>query len=257
MFGECVDQLLKLYPKPDDLLSVLGSLSGRHRDNLEREVSEHLALRICFLLLGELESSSSYETFDRRLRLRLAPGNERLFSVSDSLARTLALVSAKDDSGRLGLRALTYPHRRALFAAQNHRCAVCGFAFTGREETGDRTEYECSPTLDHKVPFRLGGEGYANLWILCGRCNGLKEARVHVGETGRPWTNNYVYSDKRRVVAFWAMWRDRQCTTDGCIKTARAGRLYVERRVARGAWVLDRCVTRCGDHIDHDRRAEY
>lgn len=257
MLKRTVETLLQLHPTVDSLSAAIAGASGLKKDAIEDEVKEHLATRLAFLLLGEIASVSNYDAFEARIRRRLPATGQDVTVLVESLAALLSNTLAAESCRKPGIADLPYPVRKSMLRAQRHRCAVCGFSFLDDESDGNRSPQENAPTLDHRVPFRLGGDELANLWILCGRCNSTKEARVHVGESGRPWINNFVYSTSTRSLAFWTMWRDRQCTEVGCEGAPNTTRLYVQRRNERGEWFLDNLVTRCGIHSWPEERLAY
>jgi hypothetical protein len=256
VFEEAVEQLLRECPSLDALLGLLGAVSQQPREQTETEVKRHVATRIVFLLLSEIDGSPNYLVTRRRLDGRLA-GHCR---DTDELVRALVVLSGHVDSlsvrWRSGLEDLTYVTRRALFQSQGYRCGVCGWEF-GRVDLEQRTEKQSTPALDHRVPFALGGDRLSNLWILCGLCNSVKQNRLHVGEHGPVWTGNYVYWFRRKTVAFWAMFRDRRCQQGNCSIPPAEGRMHVVRRENRGGWALDNCLTVCSSHVGQHDAIQY
>ncbi len=250
MLEPVTSELLRLHPTLDDLIGLLSRLGGRPPDDTIAEVREHLALRVLFLLLGEVDSAPNYDVLRRRLeaRLRIAEAS----ALIDALAAIRAHVQSADVGPRSGLEDLTHTFRQDLFRRQGHRCAVCGWHFFNPNSPG-RPETLAGPTLDHRVPHRLGGDHASNIWILCHRCNSIKRARLHVGEHGPVWTDNHVYAPRLQAVAFWVLMRDRACTIAACQHTGATARLFVARVGGQGGWVFDNCTTLCETHArGHD-----
>lgn len=239
-----IAELKKSAPTSDRLLELLAELSGRTLGDVTTEIDDHLASRIGFLLLGEIAGAENFETMLTRLRHRLNMSLSDATALAQELAETAASIEAASIRRKAGLRDLPYPMRQRLFAQQNSRCGVCGWKFADEVPTWRQPE-ECQATLDHRTPYRLGGERIENLWVLCGLCNLLKDSRVHVGEHGRLWINNHVYWEGQRAVAFWTLWRDRSCSV--CDASASTTRLTVRLRGA-GAWVVDNCQAVCVAH---------
>jgi hypothetical protein len=248
MFSTATREIRQLHPRLVDLLRVLAGLSGRSADEVSEELESHLAARICFLLLGELDGASSFEVIQRRLTRRLQRDSKDMSDLVQALASTLVSIDSADLAQRSTLLDLPYPTRQKLLALQRGRCAICGWEF-GRD-LGTRTPYEAYATLDHRDPYRLGGDQLSNLRILCGLCNSVKEAAVHVGEQGRVWINNHVYGSPGRAAAFWAMARDSRCRIDLCDETARSSRLFAQRIRGSGPLILDNLTVRCSTHAD-------
>ena len=255
MVSAAVHEILKLGPSTAEMLGLLSQVSGRSLEELEGEIRIHLAARIMFLLLGDASGAANYELIAKRIERRLE-GVGELEPLTRAVARALALVDSSDARSRVGLQDLPYPVRRQLMVKQANRCAVCGWRF-GADFDDQRTQGEGRPTLDHLVPFRLAGDELENLRVLCGLCNAVKEATLHVGEHGRIWTNNHVYFLRLRAVAFWSLVRDGSCRALGCATGPRESRLFVERRGHRGAWVFDNCTVRCEKHMTAGELVEY
>jgi|SRR5262245_22663518 len=255
MLPTAARELLRLTSGIDGLLRILSQVTGRPVEELEAEVKSHLAARISFLLLGEVEDASNYNIILKRLtaRLRISSSLEPL---TDAIANTLLCLGTAADVRRLSLLDLPYPARQQILQRQGRRCAICGWSFT-ESASHRKTSAEASPTLDHRIPYRVGGEHLDNLWILCGLCNSIKEATIHVGEHGRIWSNNYVYFPRLRAVAFWTFVREGQCRKEGCAASAAVSRLYVERLRHRGAWILDNCIVYCEQHVTVSESIDY
>jgi len=254
MLPAAAQEVLRLQPNIDGLLSLLAQITSRPVSELESELKTHLAARICFVLLGEVETATNYDVIVRRLAARLGTPHA-IEPLTDAVARTLIFLDSAGDGRRLGLADLPYPIRRELFMRQGYRCAVCGWKFSGPAPVSGSKER--APTLDHRIPHRIGGEQIENLWILCALCNSIKEATIHVGEHGRIWSNNYVYSPRLRPVAFWTIMRERFCRESSCNAGPNGIRLYVERIHHRGAWVLDNCTVRCSLHVTPSESIDY
>jgi len=247
-----------LWSTTETLLELLGRLSDRPSEDVESEVREHLALRIAFILIAEAEGAPNFSLVEQRVRERLRgvpPENLRM--LTRALALSMSQIDSWSDTPRAALMELPYPVRQRMLRAQGDRCALCGWPFADEATAGNRSEPECSPTLDHRIPYRIGGNTEENLWILCGRCNAIKEAALHIGEHGRIWTNNYLYLSRPRVVAFWTFTRDRQCRVPGCGAGPSQTRLFCARCSARGEVVVDNCRTLCEQHRDPDNGVEY
>jgi hypothetical protein len=238
-------EVLRKAPSIEDLLALLTDLSGRAQDELRAELSEHLATRVAFLLLGDVLDAGNYSIVQDRLARRFGAARGDVTALADELAHTMARIDAAGISRKSGLRDLPYPIRRRLFATQNNRCGICGWCFAD-DVPSWRCEAECQATLDHRVPFGFGGERLENLWVLCSLCNTIKAARTHIGENGRVWINNHIYYEAKRPVAFWTMRRDKKCVD--CSMGPGATRLQVQRRNQLGAWVVDNCRTVCPAH---------
>lgn len=249
-----VKEILRRTSSLDDLIALLADLSGRPADVVRTELVEHLGTRVAFLLLGEALSAPNYSAIEARVERRFNGDTETVRELASELARTVACIEAADVSRKASLRDLPYPLRQRLFRHQRNRCGICGWCFA--DDTPKwRAPEECLATLDHRTPFRLGGDCLENLWILCGLCNLLKESRLHVGEHGRIWINNHVYYEGTRPVAFWTLQRDSGCTL--CGRGPDSSRLRVRRRHEAGAWVVDNCQTLCVEHDDAGGAIDY
>lgn len=244
-----------------DLVGLLSRLSGRSTDETVTELREHLASRIFFLLLSDIATASSYTTIERRVSSRLEGTTHDPKRVSTLLAETLGRIEASSVARRSSLGDLPYPTRRSLFDRQNNRCAVCGWSFSTFPLPSHRSSTEAEATLDHIIPFRLGGDRRENLGVLCGLCNSIKNAAIHVGERGRVWIDNFIYGQTRvnyrRSVAFWTLARDKVCRWDSCNNGAFDGQLFAVRRDNTGGWVLDNCVTCCSLHLGEFEALDY
>jgi 5-methylcytosine-specific restriction endonuclease McrA len=249
-------EVLRLWAGTEELLEVLSRLSGRSVEELESELREHLAVRISFLLLGEARGASNYFVLEKRVRDRLTLEGTEVKRLAGALALSASQVDAWNEEPRTALTELPYPVRQRMLRRQGARCAICGFRF-GKENTGRRSTLESMPTLDHRVPYRVGGNAERNLWILCGLCNRIKEAAVHVGEHGRVWSNNFVYFSRSRVVAFWTFVRDKGCRSTGCEKGPGSSRMFCRRRSLKCEVVVDNCMTLCEEHQKLDDIVDY
>ena len=140
-------------------------------------------------------------------------------------------------------------HRR-LLDNQNERCALCGSRFN----------QEVTETLDHILPWRLGGDVLdgANWRVLCEPCNRGKGATIssHV----LPEYHNWAYgvrpeSDTEHnadifsaVGRFVALSNSRVCQHPSCGKGPRESQLHVELRIATGFTIFDHLTVLCDDH---------
>jgi hypothetical protein len=229
----------------DALIALLAEHSGRTVSDVTKEISEHLGTRLAFLLLGDVMDAPNYSVLEHRIANRFGANGGEVVELAHELAQTMACTEAATISRKSSLRDLPYPIRRRLLQSQNGRCAICGWLFSGDTPTW-RCESECEATLDHRVPFRLGGERLENLWILCGLCNAIKASWSHIGEHGRIWINNHIYYEGERSVAFWVMCRQKACSQ--CSALAGEARFLVRRRRDTGAWVADNCEIICENH---------
>lgn len=251
-----VKELLRLQPELDDLIVVLADLTSRSTDEIRREIEEHVAWRTIFVLLGLLETAPNFDALEKRAMTLLGRRISDSTDLIGSLATTLLEIEAAQLVPRTSIRDLTHTRRQALLEAQGYRCAVCGWDFSDpTPETTNGSHRD--PTLDHKIPIRLGGDGRLNLWILCNLCNSIKREYVHVGETGPVWIDNHVYWGREKATAFWTMYRDRSCTEAECEDGPQRGRMRVVRRGDRGPWVLDNCLTKCSVHVRRNQSLPY
>lgn len=246
-------EVLELHPTVDGLIGLLSDLGAQSVDETVAELKEHLALRLVFLLLSETEGAPNYHVLSSRIERRLGA---RGTAVARAVAGIRAHMQAANVTLRSGLEDLSHTFRQSLFTKQGHRCGVCGWHFGEANHPG-RIDTLAVPTLDHRVPYRLGGDQTSNIWILCHLCNVIKHARLHVGEHGPIWTNNYVYWPRQQAVAFWVLMRDRRCKAAACTATAATSRLRVVRLSNCGAWVFDNCLTVCEDHLDNGDALSY
>ncbi len=249
-----VKEILRRSSSLDDLVTLLAELSGRSSAAVQDEIVAHLGARIAFLLLGEISDAPNYAAIESRVARRYRADLASVRDLAAQLAQTAAWVNAAEVSRKTSLRDLPYPLRQRLFISQGNRCGVCGWCFADSPSPWRILE-ECQATLDHRMPFRLGGDRLENLWILCGLCNAIKESKSHIGEHGRVWMNNHVYYDGQRPVAFWTMRRDLGCTR--CGRGPEAVHLKVVRRNVTGAWVVDNCATVCGEHVEAGDPIDY
>lgn len=248
MFPQAARELMRVCGGLDGLLSHLALLAGRPKEDLLREIEEHVAARLFFLVVGELQDASNYDSIGSRLGHAL-PGipPAELARLHEFFAATVVHIEAAQLGRRSSLADLPYYQRQKLFRAQAYRCAVCGWSFEHNRDSR-RSDAEIQPVLDHRVPYRIGGDRAENLWILCGLCNAIKREYFHVGESGRIWIDNTVYPARERAIAFWTFWREPSCTHTLCTRSARDGRLYATRVRQGGAWTVDTCRTRCAVH---------
>ena len=222
-------------------------LSGQPREAIIHELESHLATRIFFMLLGEVSEVANYDALERRLAEALGSPSDEIGDLAKELARTLACTDHV--TARKNLSEIPYPFRAKLRAKCGNRCSICGWDFASGP-VPPRVEAHCVPHLDHRVPIRIGGDADANLWLLCGLCNSVKGSALIVGEHGRVWSNNFIYSHRLNHVALWTMLRDGACTESDCAIGPSKSRLCVVRRTGRGRWVLDNARTVCSQHAE-------
>jgi hypothetical protein len=239
------EALRGLFPSLEELLRAISTLSGRNQGDLEEELSSHLRLRLLFLLLGLAEGASNFAVIERRIQRGLELDRDSAQSVARVISVLLANVAGADVSGRQGISSITYLQRGRLLRRQGGRCAICGRMFSHSDE--ERLSLD-EMTLDHRIPFRLGGDDESNLQILCRRCNAVKRHYLHVGESGSVWMNNHVYWSNRRVVAFWVLVRDGACQRHSCGRGPDVSSLSAGRRSDAGPWSFDNCIALCDSH---------
>src|SRR5262245_33440532 len=124
-----VAEVLREAPSLDQLLDLLQELSGRSAQELRQEITEHVAARVAFLLLGDALGTQNYLTLEARMRTRLAPHVAAYKAITKELAQTAAWIEAAHRDRKTSLRDLPYPVRQRLFKTQNNRCGVCGWSF--------------------------------------------------------------------------------------------------------------------------------
>lgn len=256
MIPKAIDELIRIYPDLKDLIALLGNLTDRPTQDTELEIKQHLAARVFFLLLGEVANAPNFVVLEERIRSRLQLPQHKLTDLTDVMATTVTSVDSASIGRRSSLNDLPHPIRKTLFRNQGNRCAICGWNFLIKN-LESRTPVTAQPTLDHKIPHRIGGDRDDNLWILCGLCNSIKAENLHVGERGKVWIDNHIYMHRLQAVAFWTCMRDGQCKEPNCGKEPNTSRLFVVRRRNRGAWVLDNCETRCEEHVRKDNAIVY
>lgn len=256
MIPKAVNELLRIYPGLEDLIALLCDLTDRPKQDTELEIKQHLASRVFFLLLGEIASAPNFVVLEERIRSRLQLPQHTLTELADVMATTVTSVDSAGIGRRSSLNDLPYPIRKAIFRRQGNRCAICGWDFSTRE-IESRSTASAQPTLDHKIPHRIGGDRDDNLWVVCGLCNSIKAENLHVGERGKVWIDNHVYMHRLQAVAFWTLMRDGRCKELNCGKEPSVSRLFVIRARNRGAWVLDSCTTRCEEHVIKDDAIVY
>lgn len=255
MLPGAIAEIRRLFDSPMALLEFLGKVNGRGLEETEDELENHLALRVLFVLIGEVETAANHRVLEARLTRLLAADSKRIKALAAQLSSVIANRAASSTEPRSGVGDLSHTSRRAIYERQRSRCAVCGWDFSGGGS--ERSSKEGSPTLDHIVPYRLGGDALCNLQIVCGLCNAAKRERCHVGENGPVWSNNHVYWQRRRAIAFWTLIRDGRCCVSECGAGPSQSRLYVTRKNDRGAWLLDNCITMCDDHVGSFTAIQY
>lgn len=242
-----VVEVLRVKPQFRDLLALLGEMTGRRIEESMREIQEHVAARIFFLLLGDISDAPNFDIVSERIGRRLGMSASQSASLVEALVQALLSSGAAEIGRRRSVGDLPYGSRRQLYEQQGWRCSICGWDFRVAP-TPDRTEAEAKATLDHVIPYRLGGDNLRNLAIVCGLCNSVKGASIHVGENGRVWIGNHVYSQSERGAAFWTFLRDRRCRRPACLRDATTTRLYAIRHDDRGPWTVDNLTTSCAEH---------
>ncbi|MCP9784950.1 HNH endonuclease [Cyanobium sp. N5-Cardenillas] len=228
------------------MIKLVAHLSCQEEQAVRNELLQHLGSRAFFLLLAEISHAPNFFAIQNRIANSLMRSNDEVNSIVTEVSRTHVSMSSASLGRRSSLRDLTPEQKRRLLQSQQNRCGHCGWNFNSQEET--RTKYQSQPTLDHKVPYRIGGDHDSNLWILCGLCNSMKKASIHIGESGSVWIDNAAYPAPRGLVAFWVLWRHRHCTATGCRKGPSDARLFVTRLNNAGPWVPGNCTVRCAEH---------
>jgi 5-methylcytosine-specific restriction endonuclease McrA len=256
MLPDFVRSILTERPDQDRLLELLAALSGRSVATYRSEILEHLAIRAGFLLLDEVSGASNYDIIADRVCSRFGGDRDALDPLISSLAAAISAIESSAEARRSGLRDIPYPIRRSILERQKERCGVCGWHFRD-SDSPSRTASEKAQTLDHRVPYRIGGDSLSNLWVLCGLCNMAKEATLHVGEHGRVWSDNFLYERRTRLVAFWTFRRDGACQSEECNAGPTVSRLYAVRIRYRSATILDSMLTRCERHRSEASAIEY
>lgn len=256
MLPTAVNEVLRFRPRLSGLLELLSDLTGRDIVEGTREIEEHVAARIFFLLLGEIADAPNFDLVTTRVAQRLHVSASEVADLATSLVDALLNGNASEVGRRESISDLSYRKRGELFTRQGYRCAVCGWDF--RVAPGaERTDTEAKATLDHIVSYRLGGDHMRNLWIICGLCNGIKGACLHVGEYGRVWIGNHVYWTSPRTTAFWTFLRDRRCRITSCARGPNVTRLYAVRQRRRGARTLDNLISHCDAHREEADAIHY
>lgn len=231
------------FPSIEELVTLVAQLGKTAAANVEAELREHLSLRASFLLLGSMHGCSSFPVAARRLSARL--GIDEVQASRDQIVVALIaaaqLVSISSTERKFGIRDLPYPVLARMLSDQNRRCGVCGAIF--------ERETEREMTLDHRVPFRIGGNTLENLWLLCRICNRTKSDLIHISEDGRTWINNHVMLSRSRATAFWCMLRDGGCTYQHCATSPQTDAMMVVRHSNVGPWTRENCATRCSQHL--------
>jgi hypothetical protein len=256
MLQKALDELRALYPNVQDLIAALSQVCGRGQDEMEEEIAFHISLRTLFLLLGHVESAPNYRAAQHRLARCLGHSEADLHALSAAIANVRLSLRGAEGATQAGVADLSYVERQRLLRRQGSRCAVCGWPFES-SDMEHRSPQQAQVTLDHVIPFRLGGDGFPNLRLVCGLCNSIKQAKLHVGEQGLVWTNNYIYWPRRKTVAFWTFERDLGCRVSDCTIGPATGRLFAVRRGDRGPWSFDNCTTVCETHADGLQFVEY
>src|SRR5262245_20878406 len=125
-----VREVLRLWNSTETLLGVLSQLSGRPVGELEAELCEHLAVRIGFLLLGDLASATNFGVLEKRLGERLDLGEEPARRLAQFLACSASQIDSWTEGPRRTLADLPYPLRQRMLRRQGNRCGVCGWPFS-------------------------------------------------------------------------------------------------------------------------------
>jgi 5-methylcytosine-specific restriction endonuclease McrA len=246
---EGVVEIQKHYPDVDALVAAVSRLSGRSEESLIREFCAVLATRIFFLLLDEAGKSTNFDHAVRRVAARLGVPVEQAVSIVRHVGATQANIRNATAAPKLSLSSLPYYERSRLIRTQNGRCAICGWKFS------DRHDPERVPTLDHTVPYRLGGEQGSNLQVLCALCNRKKGAWLLAADRGRLWLDNYVYFSDSKSSVCWAFIRDGACRI--CEMPPSRGRLFAQLRNPLGEPCLDNVESMCENHLNADHVVAY
>ncbi|WP_408963201.1 HNH endonuclease [Nonomuraea angiospora] len=133
---------------------------------------------------------------------------------------------------------------------QSGRCATCGDPFGNIKET-----------LDHIVPWRLGGDPLdgSNWQVLCGPCNGgksnfisiLQDAIAHNWLYGKEITVGGPMADTARYMALRQYPR---CQADNCTADAESARLLVALQDPAGMYLMHNLQVLCDRHFLQPRR---
>ena len=101
-----ITEILQRAPTVDSLLALLSELSGRSTDALRKEVVEHLAARVAFLLLGDVLRAPNYNAIEARVASRFGIDVRRVSTLAAELAQTAAWVEAAEVGRKISLREL-------------------------------------------------------------------------------------------------------------------------------------------------------
>jgi len=184
------------------------------------------------------------------------PRSELLVNIVKDLCDNFDRTRIRDGDPRLRVRKSSIADLRQapdlyrkLRTSQGARCRVCGTEFSeGKKEE----------TLDHVIPWRLGGDppGGWNWQLLCRRCNSAKDTIFSAFAT--PEYVNWIYSDLmlRAPSADSVSERGRylvlkhygRCQTRDCTASPSNSELWVVRSVPSGLPVFDHLTVACDRH---------
>jgi hypothetical protein len=145
---------------------------------------------------------------------------------------------------------------RSIRERQHARCVCCGVSLVGAQVE----------TLDHVIPWRLGGDPEAgcNWQLMCETCNSGKAE--FLSSACLPEFQNWAYSDTysnsgledrpciSRRLRYLVVSYYRHCQHPGCTASPQDSKLSVVRNphCQTGFFVFDHLTVRCEDHIDGD-----
>jgi 5-methylcytosine-specific restriction endonuclease McrA len=240
-----VTELQRLFGDTNALVTAVARLTGRTDAAVYDELQTHLASRLFFLLLGDIERAPNFDVLRKRVAAKLDRSDEDVAALVEVLVSVLANIRSAEVGSKMSFGKLPYHIRRRLLDRQAHRCGVCGWDFRGGKPKA--IPEDGSPTIDHLVVFQMGGDTTDNLWILCGTCNRMKSTYIHVAERGRVWIGNVLLQSDQRSIAFWSFWRDRHCRE--CNATPTEQRFFASKLHSRQPWSLDNVITLCEHHV--------
>jgi len=249
-----------LEPKADPLDS-LRQLLGHSARQVEFSVHALAAVRIRFamLLLPDLDDDLSYNgrcTVTIRYLSDLGLREDTDFD-SEDVDQILQTATYLKEASRGGRKSswsdLHYVDKHDLLEKQNRRCGLCGRPL----EIGGSPSSSALPTLDHIVPFALGGNRKDNLRLICKSCNSTKGMNLTFANSDRVAMNyfiKYPTSGHPKEVVLWVLERDRsQCTEKDCPHTSKTSKLGVVKIYSRGREIYDNLRTVCEDCAPDDR----
>lgn len=135
---------------------------------------------------------------------------------------------------------------------QSGRCATCGDLLSDIKET-----------LDHIVPWRLGGDPLdgSNWQILCELCNGGKSHFISILQDAIAL--NWLYGKEITVggpmapaARYMALRQNRKCQVDNCQADAESARLIVAMQDPAGLHLMHNLQVLCDRHFLLPRRTK-